>query len=178
MAGASPRRYAQAAFALALENEGVDRWEVDLQRAQAVLEDVDVTALLSAPQVPERVKLEGITTLLPDVAPLIRNMVSLMVLRGDIMKFNRAVQAFSGMADDSRGTARAEVITAVPLDDARKKRLSEGLASLVNRKEVVLTEEQDSSIVGGVIARVGDRLIDGSTRTRLRALRDELASGV
>lgn len=177
MAGATPRRYAQAAFTLALENEGVDRWEADLRRVQETLTDADVMALLSAPQVPERVKLDGIITLLPDVAPLIRNMVSMMVLRGDITKISRAVEAFSGMADDDRGTARAEVVTAVPLDDARKQKLSEGLAALVNRKQVVLTERQDPDILGGVIARVGDRLIDGSTRTRLRALRDELAAG-
>ncbi len=177
MAGATPRRYAQAAFSLALENEGVDRWEADLQRVQEVLQDADVNALLSAPQVPESVKLDGVTTLLPEVAPLIRNMVSLMVLRGDIMKFGRAVEAFTGMADDSRGTARAEVVTAVPLDDARKQRVAEGLAALVDRKAVILSERLDPEIVGGVIARVGDRLIDGSTRTRLRALRDELAAG-
>ncbi len=178
MAGASPRRYAQAAFELALENEGVDRWEADLERVQQVLRDMDVIALLSAPQVPEKVKLDGITTLLPDVAPLIRNMVSMMVLRGDILKFGRALQAFSEIADDSRGTARAEVVTAVPLDDARKQRVADRLASIVERKEVVLSERQDPSIVGGMIARVGDRLIDGSTRTRLRSLRDELATGV
>ena len=178
MAGASPRRYAQAAFALALENEGLDRWEADLQRAQAVLQDADVIALLSAPQVPEKVKLDGVTTLLVDVVPLVRNMVSLMVLRGDIIKFGRAVEAFSGMADSTRGTARAEVVTAVPLDEARKKRVADGLAALVNTREVILTERQDPSIVGGVIARVGDRLIDGSTRTRLRTLRDDLATGV
>ncbi len=177
MAGATPRRYAQAAFSLALENEGVDRWEGDLQRVLEVLKDADVIALLSAPQVPEKVKLDGVTTLLPDVAPLIRNMVSIIVLRGDIMKFGRTVQAFGEMADDSRGTARAEVVTAVPLDDARKQRVAAGLAALVNRKEVVLTERQDPEIVGGLIARVGDRLIDGSTRTRLRALRDDLAAG-
>lgn len=177
MAGASPRRYAHAAFALALENEGVDRWETDLQRVLAVLADADVMALLSAPQVPERVKLDGVTTLLPDVAPLIRNMVSMMVMRGDISKIGRTVQAFNGMADDSRDTARAQVVTAVPLDDDRRRRLEEGLAALVNRKQVVLTERLDPEIVGGVIARVGDRLFDGSTRTRLRALRDELAAG-
>ena len=177
MAGATPRRYAQAAFSLALENEGVDRWEADLQRVQAILQDADVIALLSAPQVPEKVKLDGVTTLLPDVAPLIRNMVSIMVLRGDVLKFTRMVVAFTELADDQRGTARAEVVTAVPLDDARKQQVAEGLASLVDRKEVALTETVDPSIVGGVIARVGDRLIDGSTRTRLRTLREELASG-
>ncbi len=178
MAGATPRRYAQAAFSLALENEGVDRWEADLQRTQEILRDADVIALLSAPQVPEKVKLDGVTTLLPDVAPLIRNMVSVMVLRGDVLKFTRLVQAFTEMADDSRGTARAEVVTAVPLDDTRKQRVAEGLASLIDRKEVVLTERQDPEIIGGMVARVGDRLIDGSTRTRLRALKDDLATGV
>jgi F-type H+-transporting ATPase subunit delta len=176
MAGASPRRYAQAAFSLALENEGVDRWEADLHRVLEVVASADVMALLSAPQVPERVKLNGVTTMLPDVAPLIRNLVSMMVLRGDIAKIGRAVEAFSAMADDSRGTARAEVVTAVPLDDARKKRLADGLANLVGRKQVILTETVDPAIVGGVIARVGDSLIDGSTRTRLRSLREELAA--
>jgi F-type H+-transporting ATPase subunit delta len=177
MAGASPRRYAQAAFSLALENEGVDRWEADLVRTRETLSNTDVYALLSAPQVPEKVKLDGIATLLPDVAPLIRNMVSVIVLRGDILKFGRLVDVFSQMADDRRGTARAEVVTAVPLDDARKRRVSEGLAALVNRKNVVLTERLDPSIIGGVIARVGDKLIDGSARTRLHRLRNELAAG-
>ena len=176
MAGSSPRRYAQAAFALAQENEGIQRWQEDLQRSAEVLSDPDVMALLTAPQVPEKVKLDGITTLLPDVAPLIRNMVSTMALRGDVLKFGRTVDAFTAMADDSQGTARAEVVTAVPLDDDRKKRLSDGLATLVDRKSVVLTEKQDPTIVGGIIARVGDKLIDGSTRTRIRALKDELAS--
>lgn len=178
MAGATPRRYAQAAFSLALENEGVDRWEVDLQRASEVLREPDVIALLSAPQVPEKVKLDGVTTLLPDVAPLIRNFVSIVVLRGDILKFGRAVETFSEMADENRGTARAEVVTAVQLDETRKRRVSEGLATLVDRKEVILAESQDPEIIGGLVARIGDKLIDGSTRTRLRALRDELAAGV
>lgn len=177
MPGASPRRYAQAAFSLALENEGIDRWEADLQRTRETLSNTDVLALLSAPQVPEKVKLDGIATLLPDVAPLIRNMVSMVVLRGDIMKFGRVVDVFTEMVDERRGTARAEVVTAVPLDANRKKRVAEGLAAIVDRKEVVLTEKQDPSIIGGVIARVGDKLIDGSARTRLHRLRNELATG-
>lgn len=162
---------------MALENEGTDRWEADLQRVRTTLANADVIALLSAPQVPEKVKLDGVTTLLPDVAPLIRNMVSVVVLRGDVLKFDRIVDIFNEMADDSRGTARAEVVSAVPLDDARKKRVAEGLAALVNKKQVALTERQDPSIIGGVIARVGDKLIDGSARTRLHNLKNELSAG-
>lgn len=162
---------------MALENEGVDRWETDLEQVRTTLANADVVALLSAPQVPEKVKLDGVTTLLPDVAPLIRNLVSVIVLRGDVLKIDRIVDIFNEMADDSRGTARAEVVSAVPLDDARKQRVAEGLAALVGRKQVALTERQDASIIGGVIARVGDKLIDGSARTRLHNLKNELAAG-
>jgi F-type H+-transporting ATPase subunit delta len=79
------------------------------------------------------------------------------------------------MADESRGVARAEVTTAVPLDDQRRRRVIEGLARIVGRDDVTITERVDPEIIGGVIARVGDRLIDGSTRARLRSLRNELA---
>jgi F-type H+-transporting ATPase subunit delta len=104
-------------------------------------------------------------------------MVSIAVLRGDTGKFPQIATAFRDMADARRGTARAEVITAVPLDEARRKRVAQGLASLVGRKQVVLTEKQDPAIIGGMIARVGDRLIDGSTRTRLQRLKSELIAG-
>ena len=177
MAGATGRRYAQVAFALAQEHEGVDRWLADLERTAEVLEDSDVIALLSAPQVPDQVKLDGIGTLLVDVAPLVRNLVNVMVLRGDTAVFGRTLEVFRDMADASKGTARAEVVTAVPLDDARRDRLAKGLAELVGIERVELTETVDPGIVGGVIARVGDKLIDGSTRTRFQRMRRELAAG-
>ncbi len=175
MAGSPARRYAQAAFALALEHEGIDQWEADLTRASEVCGDPDVSALLAAPQVPEQVKLDGIATLLLDAAPMVRNLVGLLVQHGDIDALPSIVEQFGGMADESRGVARAEVITAVPLDDQRRRRVIEGLARIVGRDDVTITERVDPEIIGGVIARVGDRLIDGSTRARLRSLRNELA---
>ena len=79
------------------------------------------------------------------------------------------------MADAHRGVARAEVTTAVPLDDTRRSQLAAGLVKLVGRDEVLITENVDPEIIGGVVAKVGDRLIDGSTRTQLRVMRDSLA---
>ncbi|MEX0763099.1 MAG: ATP synthase F1 subunit delta [Dehalococcoidia bacterium] len=174
MAGATGRRYAQAAFELALENEGVDRWQEDLARVAQILDNQDFLALLDAPQVPEKVKLDGITTLLPDVAPLIRNMVKLLVLHGRIRVFPGIVEHFGELADEKNGIARAEVVTAVPLDDARRDRVISDLSDMVGKK-VEIVERVDPGILGGIVARVGDRLIDGSVRTRLRSLRRELA---
>ena len=172
---ATGRRYAQAAFELAKEQDKVDTWSEDLDRAGEVLGDSDVLAFLDAPQLADNVKLDGISKLLSDVDVLVRNTVNLMTVNRDITKFADMHRMFGEMADEHCGIARAEVITAVPLDDERRGKVAEGLANLVGRSEVKITESVDSEIIGGVVAKIGDRLVDGSTRTQLRAMRDSLA---
>ncbi len=172
---ATGRRYAQAAFELAKEQDKVDTWSEDLDRAGEVLGDSDVLAFLDAPQLADNVKLDGISKLLSDVDVLVRNTVNLMTVNRDITKFADMHRMFGEMADEYRGIGRAEVITAVPLDDERRSKVAEGLANLVGRNEVKITESVDSEIIGGVVAKIGDRLVDGSTRTQLRAMRDSLA---
>ena len=172
---ASGRRYAQAAFELAMEQSNLDRWEEDLARAGEVLGDSDVMGFLDARQVSESAKLDGIGKLLSDVEPMVRNTVNLMTVNRDITKFPDMRRFFGEMADEHRGIARAEVVTAIPLDDIRRDQLATGLARLVGRDEVIITESVDPRIIGGVVAKVGDRLIDGSTRTQLQAMRNSLA---
>ena len=172
---ATGRRYAQAAFELAKEKDNLDRWVEDLTRAAEVLGDSDVLGFLDAPQVTDSVKLDGIGKLLADVDPLVRNTVNLMTVNRDISKFTDMLRVFGEMADEHRGIARAEVVTAVPLEKAQRDQLAAGLATLVGRTEVDITESVDPNIIGGVVAKVGDRLIDGSTRTQLQAMRKSLA---
>jgi F-type H+-transporting ATPase subunit delta len=172
---ATGRRYAQAAFELANEKDNLDVWVIDLTRASEILGDSDVLDFLDAPQVTDSVKLDGIGELLAGVDPLVRNTVNLMTVNRDISKFAGMFRVFTEMADEHRSIARAEVVTAVPLDDARRAKISAGLAELVGRGEVKITESVDGSIIGGIVAKVGDRLIDGSTRTQLQAMRNSLA---
>ena len=172
---ATGRRYAQAAFGLAKEHDNLSRWEEDLARVAEVFADSDVMGYMDAPQVSDSAKLDGIGKLLPDVDVMVRNTVNLMTVNRDISKFQDMYRVFGEMADEYRGIARAEVVTAVPLDDARRGKVIAGLAELVGRNEVIITERVDPDIIGGVIAKVGDRLIDGSTRTQLQAMRNSLA---
>ena len=171
---ATGRRYAQAAFELAKE-DNLDRWVEDLTRTAEILGDPDVLGFIDAPQVSDSVKLDGIGKLLADVDVLVRNTVNLMTVNRDIAKFAEMFRVFSEMADEHHGIARAEVVTAVPLDDDRRARLAAGLAELVGRNEVEITASVDSSIIGGVVAKIGDHLVDGSARTRLQAMRNKLA---
>ncbi len=172
---ATGRRYAQAAFELAKEHNSLDVWEQGLTRASEVLSDPDVLSFLDSPQVTDNAKLDGIATLFPSIDVLVRNTVSLMTVNHDVTKFMEMHRLFGEMADEYRGIARADVTTAVPLDDAQRERLALGLASMVGRNEVKITENVNPEIIGGVEAKVGDHLIDGSTRTQLRLMRDSLA---
>ncbi len=83
---------------------------------------------------------------------------------------------YQRLLDSYRGIEEAEVTTAIPLDDEDKLRLGERLGAIVGKK-VVIKPEVDSSLIGGIVARIGGKLLDGSTRSRLEALKREL-SGV
>jgi F-type H+-transporting ATPase subunit delta len=155
---ATGRRYAQAAFELAKEKKNLDTWSEDLARAAVVLGDSDVLGFLDAPQVTDSVKLDGIGKLMSDVDVLVRNTVNLMTVNRDITKFADMHRIFSDMADAHNGIARAEVTTAVPLEDAQRAQVAAGIAKLVGRSEVEITESVDPEIIGGVVAKVGDRL--------------------
>ena len=83
---------------------------------------------------------------------------------------------YQRLLDSHRGIERAEVTTAMPLGDEDQQRLAEQLSAIVGKK-VVLKSEVDPSIVGGIMARIGGKLIDGSTRSQLMALKRELVRG-
>ncbi len=170
----SVKRFAQAAYEVAAAHNALDRWDKDLADAEVVLSNADFAALVEAPQIPLNVKLEGVRTLLRDVSPQVRNFVSLLVAKRHTRRFASIRREFSRLADEKRGVARADVVTAVPLEPDRRRAVEQALAQVVGKK-IVMSERIDPAVLGGVLARVGDRLIDGSTRTRLHELRNSLA---
>ncbi len=175
MSSTSVRRYAQAAFAIAVERDALTVWETDLEAARSIVGEPDVLAFMAAPSVPETVKLDGINTLLSDVDPLVRNLVSLLTTNGDIERFGGVCDTFRDLLDEHLGIGRAQITTAVPLDESRRERIVSSLQELTGYERIEVTENVDPEIIGGVVARVGDRLFDGSTRSRLRSMQESLA---
>ncbi|MHB8377115.1 MAG: F0F1 ATP synthase subunit delta, partial [Dehalococcoidia bacterium] len=80
---------------------------------------------------------------------------------------------FGEQVDERRGIAHALVTTAVPLSDDERGAVAARLSAITG-KTVDVVPVVDPAIIGGVVARIGDQLIDGSTRTRLKALRRSL----
>jgi len=167
------KRYSQAVFEIALEGKELDRWQFDLRKIASLGEDATLIALLQSPKFHFDDKTRLLAERLGDINSLALNLAYLLVARGKLSMAGDIADEYQRLLDSHRGIEQAEVITAIPLDDEDKIRLEEGLGTIVGKK-VVLRSEVDSSLIGGIVARIGGKLLDGSTRSKLAALKKEL----
>jgi len=170
------RRYAQAVFNIALERNELDRWQSDLQKIAGLSEDAAFIALMENPKVRFEDKARLLVEPLGDINPLALNLVYLLLTRGRVSLIGDIADEYQRLLDSYRGIEQAEVITAVPLDAKERQRLEEHLGAVVGKK-VVLQPKVDPSLIGGIIARIGGKLLDASTHSKLIALRDEITTG-
>jgi len=174
---ASAKRYAQAVFELAKEKGQLVGWLIELRAIQEVLKEPQLKVLMESARVPTHVKRRVLEEALTGAEPLARNFISLLLAKDRLALLDDIVEEFQRLADAEAGIQHAEAITAVPLDEADKKKLEERLAALTGKK-IVLSTRVDESLIGGIVTRLGDKVIDGSTRTKLLALKRSLAEAV
>ena len=168
------KRYAQAAFDIAQENGRIDEWLNDLQLAQEALRDEALLAYLAVPKVALDHKVGILHRALGDLDPLVLNLVAILTSRTALALLSQIVTEYRRLVDVHLNRQGAEVVTAVPLEDEQRGRLNRRLERLLG-KEVVLTTRVDPEVLGGLVARLDDRIVDGSTRGRLTAMRKRLA---
>ena len=166
---ASAKRYAQALFDIGSQRDRVEQWVDHLDVAVQALENGELQAFLENAKIPLPRKVQAIEEILPGVEPPIRNLLSLLVSRGLVDMLPNVEKEYLHLVHEMKGREQVEVRSAVPLEDGQKDSINRFLTALIN-KEVVLESRVDPSILGGLVIRIGDRLIDGSTRTRLDEL--------
>jgi F-type H+-transporting ATPase subunit delta len=161
-------------FELAAESDALDAWGRDLETIADFASEADVARVLESGRVPEGEKVRLMAAGVAEhISPLAMNLVKLLADRNKL-HLSRGIQtAFQELADERKGIAHATVTTAVALADDEEQAIAARLSSLTG-KRVDVTPVVDASIIGGVVARIGDQLIDGSTRTRLVALKRSL----
>jgi len=170
----SAKRHAQAVFEIALEKDELERWRADLKQIAALGDDKRAVAWLESAKVSADHKSRYLKEALGDVSPLARNLVELLLARRSLGAAGAIAAAYEERLREHRGITAATVTSAVKLDEATQRRLREELAAITGR-EIELETRIDPAVVGGFVAKVGDRLLDGSTRHRLEALRQDLA---
>ena len=170
------RRHAQAVFKAALKRKELNRWQSDLRRIASLAKDVTFLALLENPEVRFDDKAKALSERLGEVNPEALKLLSELVAKGRLAVIGDIADEYQRLVDNYRGIEGAEVAevtTAIPLDDEDRLRLAQRITSVVG-KPVVLRPKVDSSLIGGIIIRVGDKLIDGSIRSKLEALKREM----
>ena len=172
---ASAKRHAQAVFQIAQERNEVEKWRSELKTIAATLGDPHLRAILEDPKVHLSDKENLISKCLPEISQLALNFAYLLVAKQRLGILEQIVSEYERMADAHQGLEHARVVTALPIDKQEEAKLTERLA-VITGKKIVLTTEVDPAIIGGFVARIGDTLIDGSTKAKLKALKRRLVT--
>jgi F-type H+-transporting ATPase subunit delta len=168
------KRYAQAVFEIALEHNDLERWQADLEKMAALGNNAELMDAIQNPKSPYSAKIKLTTLELKGIGPLAINLVNLLISKGRFDLVCDIAVEFQIMIDNFRGIEKAEVITPIPLDEQERLNIEKRLEAIFGKK-IILTTSVDPEIIGGMIARVGGKLFDGSTRSKLVALKSELA---
>ena len=171
----SARRYAQAVFRIAREQNAWDQWLADLTELAQLAQDPGFRLIMESPRIPLAKKLELLQDQLVGVGPLATNLAQLLVVKRRVDVIPGLAEEYRRMLDVHRGVEHARVTAAVPLDAAEQRALAQQLEQQTG-KQILLETEVDPSILGGLVVRIGDKLLDGSTRAQLEALRRQLAA--
>lgn len=176
--GAIARRYAGAMFELALKQNSLERTLDDVQGLAQVFARRTLAYLLREPKVPARRKEDVLREMLSSkVLPTSLNLALLVVQRGLVDLMPNIAAELQQMVLDYRNQATAEVTTAVQMDAQQEALIRQALEKRTG-KAILLQTRVDPAILGGVVARVGDQVIDGSVQQRLLVLRRQLLGGV
>lgn len=174
MASPIARRYAEAYFDLAREAGSLEEWGAELRRAAERLGDERLRTVMANPKVSLQQRIDVAMSLLEGVAPQARNLVRLLVTRGRLTLLPDVVSGYETLVEEASGVLRAVVTSAVPLDAAAAQRIERRLTERFEQRVRVETRT-DPALVGGLVIRVGDRVIDDSVRTHLQQLQAALA---
>jgi F-type H+-transporting ATPase subunit delta len=167
--------YAQAFYAVAQAENAVEKVEDELHAVARTLESNDaLRSTLTDQAIPAETRQGIVEDLLGSRAhPVTTSLVSFVVGAGRGRELPAIIDAFIAKAADSRAEAVAEVRSAVALDDDQKARLAAGLSKATGKK-ITVKVTVDPSVLGGIVAQVGDTVIDGSIRHRLDQLKESV----
>ena len=174
---AAARRYAEAAFEVALADGTLDVWNEDLAYAANVLGFSDVAQIVHSPAVPLSARKDLIVRLLEGrIQPGALRLVDLLVSRGRSASLPGVASEFNRLLLEHRGIVTATVTSAVPLTGDETAAVRTRVEAIADAR-VDLQTVVDPALIGGLTIQVRDQLIDASIRGRLERLRDQLHAG-
>jgi len=176
--GSLARRYAKALLEIGVQQQTYDALGKELDRA--------ADTLRSSPELRNALEnpvfsLEKRKLIMDELArrlalsKTVRNFIMLLLDKGRIAALPDIARAHRTLVDEHAGRVRATVTSARPLDPMLETRLKTALEKSAG-KVVIFEKREDPAILGGLVTQLGDTVYDGSVRTQLQQLREELLS--
>jgi F-type H+-transporting ATPase subunit delta len=178
ISGSIARRYARALMAIGVDDGSYEQLGRELAGlADAMQISAELAATLSNPAFPRSDRKKVLEAILQRLGAsrTIRNFTLLLLDRERLGIVPAVARELAAMIDEKVGRVSAEVVSATPLAPAQVAKLQRKLEQL-SGKSVRMSTTADPELLGGVVAQVGDIVYDGSLRTQLRKIRQELLS--
>lgn len=177
VSGSLARRYAKAVFEIGAKDGSLVKIGADLKSlAKAMKESAELTNAVASPAIRRQDRKKVLEAVMQRIGtqPVTNNLVYLL-LDGERMASVPAIsRELDAMIEAKAGRIAAEVVSAKPLDPAQLSQITASLEKLSGKK-VSVSHREDPDLLGGVVAKLGDTVYDGSLRTQLRTMRDELS---
>lgn len=170
------RPYAKAAFEYARDHQALDRWSEWLGKVSRVVASHDVQSLLSSPKLSPERKVELVIAVADvELDEAAQRFLSVLGEKGRLPTLATIDKQFERLRAEHEQRVEVTVVSAFELDDKQQQKLASALKKRLNR-EISITTQVDSKLLGGVILHAGDTVIDGSVRGRLTRLSEALTA--
>ena len=169
------RPYAKAAFEYARDHEALDSWSKALGFLSAAVANSDVRRLLGSPKLENDKKVALLSDMLPEQSTDVSRFLDTLADQGRLMALPFIAEQFEHLRADHEQRVEVLVTSAYELDSQQQTKLADALKKRLNR-EISITTQVDKALIGGVILRAGDTVIDGSVRGRLNRLSEALTA--
>lgn len=176
--GSLSRRYAKALFQLAVGRQKEEEVGQEIEQFAKTFENPVLNGVLNNPafavQSRKNIAIEVARSL--QLAPLVIHFLSLVVERDRLRFFPAIVERYHRLLDEKKGQAEARVIAAQPLEENDLKRLREVLEK-ISAKRVVLNQENDPNLIGGLVIHLEGKIYDGSVLSQLENMKQRVERG-
>jgi F-type H+-transporting ATPase subunit delta len=169
-------RYATALFELARDENSIDAVKADLDRFAAMLdESADLKRLVRSPVFAAEAQLKALSAVLEkaEITGVSANFLKVLAANRRLFAVSEVIRAFNALVAKFKGEATADVTVAETLSDKNLEALKAALKS-VTGKDVTLNMKVDPSIIGGLVLKLGSRMVDSSLRTKLNSIKNAM----
>jgi F-type H+-transporting ATPase subunit delta len=173
------KRYARALFELAQQDGRIEEVGRDLDVVDSLFSsEAAIHAGLISPVTSSEAKAEILDALIDaaGIDKMVGNFLRVLLDARKMAVLPQIATTYSAMSDDAAGKVRGVALAPIALDDEALTKMAAALSKALD-KEVILESQQDPSLLGGVVARVGNLVFDASVRTQLQRMKDSLIKG-